>query len=84
MAVGLMKIKTEHSHIIKEVRILGLICGLEFHENNYALKIFNTLMKKSLITTIVQGNTIRITPPLTVSKKEIKEGLKIIASSLSL
>ena len=81
---GLMKIKTEHSHIIKEVRILGLICGLEFHEKNYALKIFNTLMKKSLITTIVQGNTIRITPPLTVSKKEIKEGLKIIASSLSL
>jgi len=83
LKLGLMKIKNEHDDKIKEVRISGLICGLEFYEKNYALKFFNTLIEKGLITTIVQGNTIRITPPLTISKKEIKEGLKIIASNLS-
>ena len=84
LKLGLLKIKNDHSDKIKDIRILGLICGVEFYEKDFASKIFDILMKKGLITTIVQGNTIRITPPLIIKTSEIKEGLKIISNNLNL
>ncbi|MDC0861721.1 aminotransferase class III-fold pyridoxal phosphate-dependent enzyme [Alphaproteobacteria bacterium] len=84
LKLGLIKIKNDHSNKIKEIRISGLICGIEFYKKDFTFKIFNILMKDGLITTIVQGNIIRITPPLTIKKNEIKEGLKIISNNLNL
>ena len=40
------------------------------------------MSKNGLITTLIQGNIIRITPPLIINKKELKNGLDIILKSL--
>ena len=84
LKLGLIKIKNDHSNKIKEIRISGLICSIELYKKDFTFKIFNILMKDGLITTIVQENIIRITPPLTIKKNEIKEGLKIISNNLNL
>ena len=76
-------IEKKHSKTIKEIRGLGLLIGLEFHNPNIAKLVFNQLMKNNLITTLVQGNTIRISPPLIISEKEIRNGIRILEKVLN-
>jgi 4-aminobutyrate aminotransferase-like enzyme len=59
------------------------MCGVEFHQSNKALSAFNKMMKNGLISTLIQGNIIRITPPLIITKKDILFGLKIFSNSLN-
>ena len=76
-------IEKKHSKTIKEIRGFGLLIGLEFHNTNIAKLVFNQLMKNNLITTLVQGNTIRISPPLIISEKEIRNGIRILEKVLN-
>ena len=70
-------------HVIKDIRIKGLMAGIEFKNNKTALEVYKDTSKKGLITTLVKGNIIRITPPLIIKPEELKEGIKIISNSLS-
>ena len=57
-------------HIIKEVRGLGLMIGIEFKES--VQQIRNDLLYKNCIFTGVSGtNTIRLLPPLTLKKQHV-------------
>ena len=57
-------------HIIKEVRGLGLMIGIEFNES--VQQIRNDLLYKNCIFTGVSGtNTIRLLPPLTLKKQHV-------------
>tara|TARA_B110000093_G_C12885431_1_gene373776 strand:+ start:17 stop:817 length:801 start_codon:yes stop_codon:yes gene_type:complete len=83
LELGLNKIQKKNKNKIKEIRIIGLICGIEFYDSKIANNLFNKLMRGGLVTTLVQANTIRITPPLTITKNEILYGIKIISNSLN-
>ena len=72
----LIKIQKEHSNIIKEVRGVGLLIGLQLH--NDQTKFIKNLMENNLLTIRAGENVIRILPPLTVKKKEIDLAIKII------
>ena len=78
----LNKLKAKHN-VIKEVRIKGLMAGVEFKNNKTALKIYKETSKNGLVTTLVKGNIIRITPPLIIQAEELKKGVKIISDSLN-
>jgi len=67
---------------IKEVRIKGLMAGIEFMNSQIALKIYKETSSHGLVTTLVKGTTIRITPPLIIKSEEIKKGIKIISNCL--
>ncbi len=72
----LNKIKNEYSKIIKEVRGVGFLIGLQlFHDQT---KFIKSLENNKLLTIRAAENVIRILPPLTVKKKEIDIALKII------
>ena len=72
----LNKIKNEFPKIIKEVRGVGLLIGLQlFYDQT---KFIQKLMDNKLLTIRAAENTIRILPPLTVKKKEIDLAIKII------
>jgi len=58
------------------------MAAIEFRTNEIASKIYEKIAKNGLITTLIQGNIIRITPPLIISQKELKNGLDIISKSL--
>ena len=67
---------------IKEVRIKGLMAGIEFKNSQIALKIYKETSNHGLVTTLVKGTTIRITPPLIIKSEELKKGIKIISNYL--
>jgi acetylornithine/succinyldiaminopimelate/putrescine aminotransferase len=58
------------------------MAGIEFKNNNTALKIYKDASKNGLVTTLVKGNIIRITPPLIIKTEELKKGIAIISSCL--
>ena len=72
----LNQIKKEFPKIIKEVRGVGLLIGIQlFGDQSQFIK---KLMDHKLLTIRAAENTVRILPPLTVKKKEIDLAIKII------
>ena len=79
----LKQLKINNENIIKEVRSKGLMGAIEFKKNNDASNIYNKIAKDGLITTLIQGNTIRITPPLIIKPDELKKGMDIILKAIA-
>ena len=74
-------IKKKYPKIIKEIRGIGLLIGIQV---NVDLGVFiNKLTKKRLLTIRAAENVVRILPPLNVKKKEIDLALKIIDDACS-
>ena len=73
---GLNNIKKKYPKIIKEVRGVGLLIGLQLFNNQ--TNFINKLMQYKLLTIRAADNVVRILPPLNVKKKEIDQALKII------
>ena len=72
----LNKIKNKFPNIIKEIRGIGLILGIQLHHDQTIF--IQSLMKNKLLTIRAAENVIRILPPLNVKKNEINIALKII------
>jgi len=72
----LNKIKIEFPKVIKEVRGVGLLIGLQLY--NDQTKFIQKLMDNKLLTIRAAENVIRILPPLNVKKQEIDMSIKII------
>jgi acetylornithine/N-succinyldiaminopimelate aminotransferase len=72
----LNKIKKKFPKVIKEVRGVGFLIGLQLF--NDQKKFIQKLMDNKLLTIRAAENVIRILPPLTVTKKEINLAIKII------
>ena len=72
----LNKLKNEYPKIIKELRGLGLLIGLQLFKDQ--TKFIQKLMDNKLLTIRAGENVIRILPPLNVKKNEIDLAIKII------
>ena len=76
-------IKAFNSPHIKEVRGKGLLLGIEFKaESGTGHDFADKLLKNGIITKDTHKQTIRITPPLTISDDEINQSLTIMESVL--
>ena len=78
----LRKMHDNHKDKIVDTRCLGLMAGIEFKNDEIALKTYNKMARNGLISTLIQGKIIRLTPPLIVSKIEINKAIMIVAKSL--
>jgi acetylornithine/N-succinyldiaminopimelate aminotransferase len=69
---------------IKEIRGNGLMLSIEFEDEELAKKVVEQSLENGLILFyfLFTKTAIRITPPLTISNKEIIEGCKIIKEIL--
>ena len=72
----LNKLKKEFPKLIKEVRGVGLLIGLQLQ--NDQTRFIQKLMDNKLLTIRAAENVIRILPPLNVKKQEIDIAIKII------
>ena len=72
----LNKLKEEFPKIIKEVRGIGFLIGLQLFNNQS--KFIQKLMDNNLLTIRASENVVRILPPLNVKKKEIDLAIRII------
>ena len=70
------KIKDDYPKLIKEVRGLGLLIGLQLFEDQ--TKFIQKLMDNKLLTIRAGENVIRILPPLNVKKAELDLAIKVI------
>ena len=69
-------IKNQFPKLIKEIRGVGLLIGIQLFEDQN--KFIQKLMDNNLLTIRAAENVIRILPPLNVNKKEIDMALKIL------
>ena len=72
----LKKIQAQYPSIIKEVRGVGLLIGLQLHRDQK--RFIEKLEKNKLLTIRAAENVVRILPPLNVKKSEIDLAIKII------
>ena len=72
----LNKIKNDYPKLIKEVRGVGLLIGLQLF--NDQKKFIQKLENNKLLTIRAAENVVRILPPLNVKKSEINLAVKII------
>ena len=73
---GLKKVQKDYPSVIKEVRGLGFLLGLQLFKDQS--KFIDKLLENKMLTIRASENVVRILPPLNVSKKEIYIALKII------
>jgi len=72
----LNKLRKKFPKVIKEVRGVGLLIGLQLH--NDQTQFIQKLMNNKLLTIRAAENVIRILPPLNVKKKEINIAINTI------
>ena len=72
----LNKVKNDYPKLIKEVRGIGLLIGLQLF--NDQKKFIQKLENNKLLTIRAAENVVRILPPLNVKKSEINLAVKII------
>ena len=67
---------------IKEIRGRGLMLSVEFEDEKLAKKVIDQSLENGLILFyfLFTKTSVRITPPLTITKKEIIKGCQIISS----
>jgi acetylornithine/N-succinyldiaminopimelate aminotransferase len=75
-----LKLFQEQFPVIKEVRGLGLIWGLELAVEGAPVVTF--CREHGLLVNCTQGNVIRLLPPLIIGLEEIGQGLRILAEAL--
>jgi predicted acetylornithine/succinylornithine family transaminase len=66
--------------VIKEVRGLGLIWGLELTQEGAA--VVTACLERGLLVNCTRGNVVRLLPPLIVEMAELDRGLGILAETL--
>ena len=70
--------------ILKDVRGVGLLNAIEFHNPTKANKFIDICMDKGLLTKVTRDGIIRMCPPLIITKNQMDESLQIINDSLLL
>ncbi|HOJ50295.1 MAG TPA: aspartate aminotransferase family protein [Spirochaetota bacterium] len=76
---GLKKIQDSYPAIIKQVRGIGLMIGIE---TDYAKNIFDIMFENKIIVSNIKNKVIRLLPPLIIGKDDIDYFLNIFADSI--
>ena len=65
-----------------EVRGSGLLLGFDFGDPELAREVFEGCLEDGLLVNLVGGTTIRLAPPLTVTRTEIRTALDFFRSAV--
>ncbi|HWY51039.1 MAG TPA: aspartate aminotransferase family protein [Chthoniobacterales bacterium] len=74
----LQSIQQRFPKVVKVVRGLGLMIGIEFQPQFKAVEIVKELHKRSILTVPAGNSVIRLLPALNLSRPEAEEGLRVI------
>jgi 4-aminobutyrate aminotransferase len=81
----LVAMHSQYPQLIKDVRGVGLMIGIDFGNSEVVKKIINFCLAKQLllISTGGDGTAIRFIPALNIGRKEIDKALKIFIQALA-
>jgi predicted acetylornithine/succinylornithine family transaminase len=74
----LQTVQQRFPKVVKEVRGLGLMIGIEFQPQFKAVDMVKQLHDRSLLTVPAGNSVVRLLPPLNLSRGEAEEGLRTI------
>jgi predicted acetylornithine/succinylornithine family transaminase len=74
----LRRLKKEYPQILRDVRGLGLMIGIEFDPKFSAIQTVNRLHEKNVLAVPAATSVIRLLPPLNLRQSEVEEGLRAI------
>jgi predicted acetylornithine/succinylornithine family transaminase len=75
---GLRTVQQRFPKVLKVVRGLGLMIGIEFQPHFKAVEIVKELHTRNLLTVPAANSVIRLLPSLNLSRGEAEEGLHVI------
>lgn len=67
---------------VKEVRGKGLLVGVEFEENVNCVDVKHACLDRKLLITAIGHNTIRMVPPLIVTKEHCDQAVAILKDAI--
>jgi len=65
-----------------EVRGEGLLLGLDLEDPEFARQVFEHCLEEGVLVNLVAGTTVRLAPPLTVTRAEIRYALDTIRAAI--
>lgn len=71
-----------NSEMIKDIRVSGLMAGIELIPELEAKKLSAALMSKGIVTGTAGNNTLRVLPPYIITHTEIKQFTEALATAL--
>jgi acetylornithine aminotransferase/acetylornithine/N-succinyldiaminopimelate aminotransferase len=74
----LQTVQQRFPRVVKVVRGLGLMIGIEFQPQFKAVEIVKELHRRNLLTVPAGNSVIRLLPALNLSRGEAEEGLRIV------
>jgi acetylornithine/succinyldiaminopimelate/putrescine aminotransferase len=80
LLVELTKLKTKYPKVLRDVRGLGLMIGIEFDPKFAAVEMVKRLHERNLLTVPAATSVVRLLPPLNLSRSEAEEGVGAIES----
>lgn len=77
-------LKQKFPKVLSDVRGIGLLIGLEFHDSNMGYATAKGLFARKIMTagTLNNAKVIRIEPPLTISYEDLEKVLKFMEQAL--
>jgi predicted acetylornithine/succinylornithine family transaminase len=69
--------------LIVDVRGIGLMAGLQFHESVSSADVCTALRENGLLTAIAGGNVVRFVPPLIIQAADIEEAGAILHQTMA-
>ncbi len=81
---GLRLVQSELPDMVREVRGLGLMVGIEFHEKDFGLLTIAGLASRKIIAgyTLANPNVIRVEPPLIINENQVDYVIESVRESL--
>jgi acetylornithine/N-succinyldiaminopimelate aminotransferase len=65
-----------------KVRGEGLLLGLDLGDPELAKEVFEKCLEEGVLVNLIAGTTIRLAPPLTVTKTEIRHALDTLRAAV--
>ncbi len=75
------ELKEKYNELVVDVRVAGLLIGVELKQE-IAKDVFNELFDNGFLTSLCGGNTIRIAPPLIITKNDANLFISTLATAI--
>jgi acetylornithine/N-succinyldiaminopimelate aminotransferase len=79
---SLIKEKAEGLKAIKEIRGIGLMLGVVLDEDLVARDVVEKMLSLGVLANATSGNTIRLVPPLVITKEQIEQVVNVLFLSI--
>lgn len=76
------KLKAANLPAIKEIRGMGLLIGIEVHENVDSYAMSHALVERGILTKETRKRTFRLTPPLTIEEDLLMEAIDRVIDAI--